>query len=273
MTFTNDDKEGSMNKQTRTLALDGLTAATYGTPDYQRATALVELAGEMKAVVCARLAARIIRALLPDAVTVVFAEDEDAFGATTIDLRLIRDSADRVLWWGEQHTRHPDLLALDLDQPDSIIEVEEPTRGQIEAMLVEAYDADQGHFRGADSCEYLPALPDENLLVLDMPEALTDPERSELQRLVMAVSGLPASAVAVLDTVMSVLPRSAEELGDDAPAGGYADAVVQELIARHGRVPDDGEVCDECGARIPADEPDEVNDKHTPSCSLHPGAV
>ncbi len=34
----------------------------------------------------------------------------------------------------------------------------------------------------------------------------------------------------------------------------------------------DTEPCDECGAEIPADAPDMVNDAHDPSCSLYPTA-
>lgn len=56
-----------------------------------------------------------------------------------------------------------------------------------------------------------------------------------------------------------------DDYGDTVPALlGIPAPVVDE---------DDGDVCDECGATIPADEPSEVSTHHRPSCSLHPSAI
>jgi hypothetical protein len=131
-----------------------------------------EAAGQAVGTHAQRVAAAMVRELLPTAHRIVFNTWEDDHGACQTMLAYVRDETGALLWHGDDFDEHPDAVGLanvEAYGGQPRIRLEWRTVSAIEEALREAYDA-----WGFDtSDEHAPGHVEANLLELTIPDALT----------------------------------------------------------------------------------------------------
>ncbi len=145
----------------------------YGDAALNAACRAYEAAGRAVAGHAQRIAAAMVRELLPTAHQLVFDKRDDDNGNCQITLAYVRDAAGALLWHGGDFAEHPDAVGLaNVEAYGGPVRVRLDWRtvAAIEEALCDAYDAAAGFFpvSGEDAPGYL----EPNLLEVAIPDAL-----------------------------------------------------------------------------------------------------